>query len=278
MSKFFDATIKARSTAIATAGIKQAAAQDYQEVTAFKTVVGSAYLQQCRKIAIPVGGILHTQFQGSDVLSSVEEFYRALRTRLLRVMSSTGMTSVVVTSAAQGEGKTMTCANLAMCCARLHDTRVLLVDGDIRSQGLTRALGSPSGPGLAEALTGDCAPEQAVLSTDLPNLYLMSSGTPSVPPAELFAGQRWRELISWCNDSFKLIIVDSPPVLNLSDVELISAACDGIVAVVRAQHTSRESLRKAVGQLDSKKLLGVVYNAAESRGRTYQYPHSGAGK
>jgi capsular exopolysaccharide synthesis family protein len=279
MSKYFNETIKARSGALATGGLKQAAVQDYQEAAAPKAPtadIGVARLQQCRKIAIPVGGLLHAQFQGSDLLGAAEESYRALRTRLLRLMLANGMRSVVVTSAEQGEGKTMTSLNLALCCAQLHDLRVLLIDADIRSCGLTRALGSPAGPGLAEILAGECEPEQAVFSTDLPNLHVMGSGSPSAPPAELLASSRWHELISWCNESFKLIVVDSPPVVNLSDVELITAACDGVLTVVRARHTGREVLKKCVSRLDAKKLLGVVYNAAEGSSNRYNYAYSTA--
>ncbi len=278
MSKYFNETIKARSGALAPGGLKQAAVQDYQEAApkAPGPDIGVARLQECRKITIPVGGLLHDQFQGSDLLGVAEESYRALRTRLLRLMSANGMRSVVVTSAEQGEGKTMTSLNLALCCAQLHDLPVLLIDADIRSCGLTRALGSPAGPGLAEFLAGECEPQQAVFSTDLPNLHVIVSGSPSAPPAELLASSRWRELISWCNESFKLVVVDSPPVVNLSDVELITAACDGVLTVVRARHTGREVLKQCVSRLDAKKLLGVVYNAAERFGSRYRYAYSGA--
>jgi capsular exopolysaccharide synthesis family protein len=277
MSKYFNETIKARSGALATGELKQAAVQDYQEVAVAKGPVvdlGAPGLERCRKLEIPLGGLLRAQFQGSDLLDAAEESYRALRTRLLKLMSVNGMRSVVITSAEQGEGKTMTSLNLALCCAQLHDLRVLLIDGDIRSRGLTRTLGSPAGPGLAEILSGECRPEQAVFSTDLANLQVIGSGSPSTPPAELLASSRLHELISWGNESFKLIIVDSPPVVNLSDVELITAACDGVLTVVRARRTGREVLKKCVSRLDAKKVLGVVYNAAAGSSNRYNYAYS----
>jgi capsular exopolysaccharide synthesis family protein len=154
--------------------------------------------------------------------------------------------------------------------------RVLLIDGDIRSRGLSRRLESLSGPGLSEVLAGKCDPEDAILATDIPNLYVLTAGSPTIPAAELFAGPGWQELIEWSNQSFKLVLVDSPPVLNLADVELMTVACDGVLMVVRAQQTKRDVLQKTTSQLDPKKLLGVVYNAAESSSTRYQYPSPGA--
>jgi len=72
-----------------------------------------------------------------------------------------------------------------------------------------------------------------------------------------------------CGELFKVILIDTPPILPLADFELISAACDGVLAVVRAHHGQRETLQKTAGALDPKKLLGVVFNATEVRGNDY---------
>jgi len=200
-----------------------------------------------------------------------EESYRALRTRLLRLRATQGLRSVMVTSATQGEGKTLTALNLALSCAQLHDMRVLLIDGDIRSRGLTQSLGLPSSPGLADVLSGQCTAAKAIVVTDMPNLYVASCGSPSMPPAELFASRRWQDFIGWCNESFKVILVDAPPVLNLADADLMAAACDGVLMVVRARYAQRAVLRRSAGQIDPKKLLGVVYNAVESGANRYHY-------
>jgi capsular exopolysaccharide synthesis family protein len=156
--------------------------------------------------------------------------------------------------------------------------RVLLIDSDMRSRGLTRLLDSPAGPGLSDVLAEKCEPQEAILGTDCPNLYVMPSGSPSVPSAEFLASSRWQELIAWCNESFKVTLVDSPPVLNLSDVELITAGCDGVLMVVRALHTKRDVLEKCSRQIDSKKLLGVVYNAAAGTNHEYNYSYGASGK
>jgi len=275
MSKYFNETIRARNATLAGTSIKDAIIEGYKEAAAVPKsapmAVRSELLPESRNLALPITGILESQFSGSDVLESVHEAYRALRTRLLRLRSANSIQSVVVTSASQGEGKTLTSLNLAVCCAQLHEMKVLLVDADIRSRGLSRALGSPSGYGLAEALSGQCTPEQAISGTELPNLFVMSSGHTSASPAELLASTRWPALVGWSREKFKIVIVDSPPVLDLSDVELLSAACDGIIMVVRAQRTKREILQKSAKQVDPKKLLGVVFNAAEGAHHRYNY-------
>ncbi len=279
MSKFFNETLKVRNTTLQEEGSKQTGFQEL--VKAALSLVGPSVdlgttrLDECARIDNPLTGLLQAQFKGSDSVESVLESYRALRTRLLRLRSDLGLRSVIITSASQGEGKTFTSLNLAACCAQLHEMRVLLIDGDIRSRGLSQKLGSLSGPGLSDVLAGKCEPENAVLGTDIPNLYVISSGSASKPSAELFAGQGWQDLIAWSSDSFNLVIVDSPPVLNLADVELMTAACDGVLMVVRALHTKRDLLEKSTSQIDSKKLLGVVYNGVEHSANEYRYQHSG---
>jgi protein-tyrosine kinase len=278
MSKFFNETLKARNATLFVNSPKQSVVEEQPKdalaLTAQAADLGAFRLENCRKLEVPPADLVRRQFKGSISLSPAEESYRALRTRLLRLRAAQGLRSVVITSATQGEGKTLTSLNLALSCAQLQDMRVLLIDADIRSCGLSRFLGSPAGPGLSDVLAGKCEPGVAILATDLPNLYVMSSGSPAMPAAELLASSRWPELIGWCNESFKLIVVDSPPILNLSDVELIAAGCDGVLMVVRAQVTKRDVLRKSARQIDEKKLLGAIYNAAEGASRIYNYGYN----
>lgn len=280
MSKFFNETLKVRSGALQEEGPKQTGFQELVDAALAPivppAVAEDTWLDACGKIENPLTDLLQGQFKGSDSIESVLESYRALRTRLLRIGAQEGLKSIVITSASQGEGKTFTSLNLASCCAQLHEMRVLLIDGDIRSHGLSRRLGPLSGPGLSEVLGGQCDPEHAIRATDIPNLYVLTSGSPTIPSAELFAGHGWQELIEWCSKSFKLVLVDSPPVLNLADVELMAAACDGVLMVVRALQTKRDVLQKTTSQIDPKKLLGVVYNAAESNSSSYKYQAHGA--
>jgi capsular exopolysaccharide synthesis family protein len=283
MSKYFEETLRARNVALVPEATKLEEKPKVAEPT--ESVIEEApqfpapRLKDCRRIRIPAENFLNEKFKGSKSLQPAEEAYRGLRTRLLRLHVEKGIRSVVITSAVPGEGKTHTSLNMGQYCAQLHDMRVLLVDADVRSQGLSRAAGSPSGNGLSNVLAGECTPEQAVLATDNPNLYILPAGTSSVAPAELFANRNWSKFITWANESFKLLLIDTPPLLNLADVELITAACDGVLMVVRALHTKRDVLQRCAGQIDSKKLLGLVYNGADDssfRKYSYHYYMSGS--
>jgi len=104
----------------------------------------------------------------------------SLRTRLLGLKSSQGLRSVQLTSATLGEGKTMTAFDLVLCCARLQEMSILVVDADIRGKGLTHTLELLPSPGLAEILCGQAEPEKAILAASIPSLYVLPSGESEV--------------------------------------------------------------------------------------------------
>jgi capsular exopolysaccharide synthesis family protein len=280
MSKFFNDTMKSRQPSAAEQGFTIAGLQEeipadvaipevMQPVQQAEPILPP--MQEVQKVEIPASRLLPERFAGSESLKSAEESYRALRTRLMRLTAAKNLKSIVITSSVPGEGKTLTSLNLALCCSQLHDMRVLLVDGDIRTGGLTRSLGFTSHAGLAEVLSGKSDAESAILETNHPNLYVCGAGSSATPAPELYAGQAWAEFIAWSKESFSLVIVDSPPIMTMADVELMTAACDGALMVVRARHTRRDELQKSAGQIDAKKLLGIIYNAAEGARHNYYY-------
>jgi protein-tyrosine kinase len=189
------------------------------------------------------------------------EAYRSLRTRLLRHQAKRDFRTLAISSSTKSEGKTLTIFNLALCCAQLPQFPVLVVDGDLRTRGMSRLFGHDEGLGLADVLSGQAALEAAVLASDIPNLFFIPSGIASKPPTELFYGAPWKEFIAWCKENFKLVLVDCPPVLPLADFDLISAGCESIMLVVRARVTEQEALKRILVQVDSSKLLGVTLNS-----------------
>jgi capsular exopolysaccharide synthesis family protein len=210
-----------------------------------------------------------------ESLSHAAESYRTLRTRLQRLQASRNIRSVVFSSSLPGEGKTLTTVNLGLCCTQLSDFPVLIIDADLRTRGLTHLLGCNSVMGLSELLSSNTGFDQALLSTDFPNLSVVPAGASTTSPAELFATQKWKEFIDWAGQTFKLILVDSPPVLPLTDFELISAACDGVAFVIRGGSTNREMIRRATLQLDSNKLLGSIFNVSQDRTQVEHRGYSG---
>lgn len=199
------------------------------------------------------------------------EAYRSLRTRILRAQARRQFRTVAITSAAPNEGKTLTSANLALCCAQLPQFPVLLIDGDLRTHGASRCLESDVGPGLANVLSGEVSREAAVVATDIPNLHFIGAGETIKPPPELLSGSPWVDFLTWCKENFKLVLVDCPPAPQLADFELISAACERILVVARARTTSKQALEKMLEQMDNQKLLGITLNDVNHNGRSYYY-------
>lgn len=217
--------------------------------------------------------------QYNPAMQAAVEAYRTLRTRLVKQQTANGARSLVVTSASAGEGKTLTAFNLALCYAQIQDRPVLAVDADLRTRGLSRMLGDAESPGLAGALEGAYEAPAAVLHTDVPNLYVLPAGEPQTCPAELFSGENWKEFMGWASETFRLVIVDSPPALTVSDFELIMVHCESAMIIVRARKTARESLLQVLAQIEPRKLAGVVFNAADELSNSryhYLYPRQGS--
>jgi capsular exopolysaccharide synthesis family protein len=253
--------------------------QPLKESQDFASQVAAGRLENCRSIRLPrteEKSFLVTQYNPS--LQAAVEAYRTLRTRLVKQQSRTGARSLVVSSGSQGEGKTLTAFNLALCYANIQNWPVLLVDADLRTRGLSLLMGDPESPGLSKVLEENCPYASAVLATDVPNFYVLPAGEASATPSELFSGAHWKEFMGWAAESFRLVLIDCPPVLNLADFELIAAPAENIMLVVRSRKTARESLSKVLAQIDPKKLAGVVFNAAEDLTRKDYYPYQSAAR
>ena len=219
-------------------------------------------LDQCRKIHLSRAERLVFSGKREEAVIAMEA-YRTLRTRICKEQGKQNFRSVVISSLMQGEGKTLSAANLAMCCSQIPQYKVLVVDADLRTSALTKLLNLPSAPGLGEILARRTSYDQAVMATEIQNLYALSAGECGVAPSELFADSRWKEFMAWASSMFNLIIVDSPPAAPLADFELIVGACDKVIAIVRPRKTERQQLQEQFGPLVSSKLLGVILNGAE---------------
>lgn len=229
-----------------------------------------------RKFRLPQSSAAPVLFAKNEFTSLAAEAYRTLRTRLLRMQEQKGFRTVVISSAVPGEGKSVTTLNLGLCCAQLPDVRVLLVDGDLRTGGLTTLLGGLPAPGLGEVLATEAPYDRAVMASDVPNLHVLGAGASEASPPALFSGERWREFLGWCSENFSLILVDSPPIVPLADFEQIEDCCDAVLAVVRSHHAEKEVVKKAAQTIDAHKLIGVVLNASISYRGEYSYDYYGS--
>lgn len=229
-----------------------------------------SFLTHCRRLVLVRQPSAPVIFGQEELFSAAIDCYRSLRTKLVRLMATQGLRSLVISSANPAEGKTLTTLNLGLMFAKLAGNKILLVDSDLRTGGLTTLLGARSELGLSDLLTGEVAAESVVLATSVENLYVVSAGQSSGRSAEAFSSEHWKQFVNWASQHFNIVLVDSPPILAMADFELITAACNSTLLVVRALKTSRESLTKAVKQIDAKKFLGTVFNESGPQSK-YQY-------
>ncbi len=170
---------------------------------------------------------------------------------------------IVVTSAVPGEGKSFTTLNLAMSLACELDFEVLLVDGDVPKSHLTQALGLNGHLGLMDVLTDEhCAPAEAIVRTDVPNLLVVPAGKRHPLTAELFGSLRMERVLDEFagTESRRLVLFDSPPMLATSESQALVAHMGQVVMVVAAGRTARHEVELALQGVDAAQYVGLVLN------------------
>ena len=197
--------------------------------------------------------------------SAFTESYRALRTAILLSTAPRPPQALLVTSPQPNEGKTCTTMNLAMALAQ-RGGRVLIIDGDLRKPGVARHLGLDNGVGLSSLLTGAHSVEQALRKCELvPNLWVLPAGPTPPNPAELLSSPTMEEVMRGLRLHFDHLVVDSPPLLVVTDATLLSTLVDGVILVVESGATVRGALVRAQRVLESAggKILGAVLNKVD---------------
>ena len=174
--------------------------------------------------------------------SAVTEHYRLIRTRIEAAAETAPMQVLLVTSAEQGEGKSVTAGNLAVVLAR-SQKRTLLIDADLRRPSAHVLFGTELGPGLAEMLTGAHAFHAGNAATGIDNLSFVPAGTSSIPPSELLGSPGMRSLLTKLRQHFDFILIDMPPVLAAPDAVTLAPLCDAVITVALSGRTDRRALQ-----------------------------------
>jgi len=205
-------------------------------------------------------------------LSIVNESYRAIRTSLLLSQAEKPPQVILLTSPSPGEGKTANSLNLAIALAQ-DGHGVLLVDGDMRKGCCHHRLGLRNHRGLSNVLTGGLSLEEAIQPTPVSGLSLLSRGVTPPNPSELLGSRKMTEIMKEVRQNFEFILIDSPPVIAISDAAILSVVADGVILVFNGQTTSTGYAQKAVERLDMvrARLLGVVLNAVNLDNPNYSY-------
>ena len=193
------------------------------------------------------------------------EQFRRLRTHVLKRNISDPPKTIMVTSATAGEGKTFVAANLAAGIAHDLHFHALLVDCDLRNPALSQWFGVQNGHGLSDYLVERGQLSELLMKTEMEKLSILTGGSPQEKPAELIGSRRMEALVhelkSRYNDRY--IIFDATPLLATTEPEVLARLVDGILIVVRANVTPRETVKQAIASLDKKKILGFVLNDVE---------------
>jgi capsular exopolysaccharide synthesis family protein len=232
-----------------------------------------------RKLKLPFLGLVpKVKSNDHPVLSErgdheFGEAYRSLRTSLVFSSGSESTRVIMVTSSQPLEGKTTTACNMAIALA-FGGARVLLIDADMRRPGVHRTLGLQNSTGLSHLLTAQASPRQSIQKLENPNLWVMTAGMVPPNPSELLASDRMKMLVANAqNGPFDWVIVDTPPVLAVTDAVILSQLASGVVFVVGSEMTRMRLAERAMETLMTSKphLLGVVLNRVDLARNKYYY-------
>ena len=226
------------------------------------------------RIFVPsVRGDEHPMLTSSHVPHDFGESFRALRTSLISKYAGEGTKIVLVTSAQPLEGKTTTAANIAMALA-YGGSRVLLVDADMRRPGLHRPLRLTNERGLSQVLTGQARVRDVIQRTVDPNLLAITAGKMPPNPSELLASERMKTLLTnLSHGPFDWIIIDTPPVLAVTDAVILAPVVSGVTIVIGAEMTRRRLAERAIETImqTRPKCAAVVLNKVDFERNRYYY-------
>ncbi len=207
--------------------------------------------------------------------SAIAEAFRKLRTNLQFLAVDAPPRVIVITSSVPGEGKSTSAINIALALAEA-DHNVVLVDGDMRRPSLHRYLDLVGQVGFSTVLSGRASLSESLQKTRFPGLTVLTSGAIPPNPSELLGSKAARSLLSELQSEFDYVIVDSTPLLAVTDAAVMATAADGVLVIARHGRTKREQLAHAVGSLRDvdASVLGAVLTMTPSRGESYYYNYN----
>ncbi|MBB5330632.1 GumC family protein [Tunturiibacter gelidoferens] len=253
------------------------------EIESITELPSLAIIPRARKSSVDQAATLSTAQRNVGILtqpkSQFAEAFRSLRTSLL--LSNTGHPPkyIVLTSATPSEGKTTAASNLAAILAQ-RDTRVLLIDGDLRRPNIHHRFGLNGKIGLTTVLTGATKLEETVQRVpEIPNLDILPSGPVPPFPTEMLSSEAMETILKRCGDLYDYIVIDSPPILSVTDGVILARQADAVVLVVRHGKSSKHVVRRARDLLlrSGAAITGIVLNAVDLNSPEYYgyYGYSG---
>jgi|SRR5579864_3734383 len=217
----------------------------------------------------------------TDEYGAAAEKFRLLAIRLRNLQEQKNLKIVLVTSSVAQEGKSLISANLAVTLATREKQKVLLVEGDLRQPRLAELLSIQRLPGLSEWSEQNRPMTDYLCRLEGLSVWLLQAGHAGHKPLETLHSPRLHQALKQMAGSFDSILIDSPPIVQLTDANVWEEIAEGTLLVVREGTTPKKMLQKAVDSLSKKKLLGVVFNGVSVSDHTYYNyspPREGARK
>ncbi len=198
------------------------------------------------------------------------EAYKTIRTNIMFSISKKGSKAIVITSTEANEGKSTGAVNIAISLAQTN-TRVLLIDTDLRKSKVHMFFDMSAAPGLTHAISGIHSLEEVVRHTAYSNLDVITSGATPPNPSELLASDAFFELVEQLKQQYDYIIIDTPPINVVSDALPVCKMSDGVVLMIRSCRTTYGDLDKTLSSLSlvDAKVLGIILNSVDVRKKTY---------
>ena len=254
---------------------------DQSEMGAVATAVAGTPVMAAeapaQSLSVPPDRVLHpvpTPEQRLVALSDPDgrgaEMFRVLATRLAHMQNKRNLHKLLITSSVMDEGKSVVAVNLAVTLAHRPDTRVLLIEADLRRPTAGALLSSSSLRGISEWSDGKLALENSLFQVrDLP-LWFLPAGHPMTEPLPLLESGRFAKMLEAVSAGFDWVLLDATPMLPMADSTSLARLCDGVLVVVRDGITRKKVLNKAVASIERSKLLGLVFNQATTLNIDYE--------
>ncbi|MBU3144965.1 CpsD/CapB family tyrosine-protein kinase [Clostridium sp. CF012] len=189
------------------------------------------------------------------------EAFRTLRTNIQFSSLDTELKSILVTSAGSGEGKSTVMANLAITMAE-SGKRVILIDCDLRKPSIHKKMGVTNSMGLTNVLVQNIKKEECMVESNVENLFILTSGPIPPNPAELLGTKKMRDFIEDLKNEFDMVLIDAPPVLAVTDAQILSTISDGVIFVASYGEAQKNAMVDAKELIDKVggKVIGIVFN------------------
>jgi len=207
--------------------------------------------------------------------SPVSEAYRVLRTNIQYSNVDMPLRVLAITSSGPGEGKSTTISNLAITFAQTG-SKVLLVDGDLRKPSIHKFYDLPNQTGLVNILAKQASAGSCIHDTLVENLFILTSGPTPPNPSELLQSDSMRKFLSEIEEIFDVVLIDTPPVCNVTDAAILSSVVDGIILVAASGKVKIDQIKRAKDILDrvNANIIGVVLNKLDKNSnRNYYYTY-----